>query len=302
MKTYIRTPEMNEKMRQKLLSLYANGYKHPRLGVHLSDETKKKISDKAKGRIVSQETRAKMGLIHKGNKNMVGKHCSEESKIKNREAHLGVPKSKETKLKHRNNWDNPIYKEKHLALLKEGMAKPENKEKHKLALKKYCNNSEFKNRMSKLTKKRWQDLEYRTKMTNMVKLMWSNSDFKNSTVKAQRANIHIRPNNKELILCSLFNKHFPDYKYTGDFSVIIGGKSPDWTNVNGKKSVILLHGLYWHLWKPQKDNPNLTKQQVEQCEIEHYKRFGFHVLIIWEDELKDLNEVKNKVVAFNNTL
>jgi len=54
------------------------------LGIPATEETKKKISESGKGRIVSEETRLKISKIHKG------KFVSEESKRKNSEAHKGI--------------------------------------------------------------------------------------------------------------------------------------------------------------------------------------------------------------------
>jgi G:T-mismatch repair DNA endonuclease (very short patch repair protein) len=110
---------------------------------------------------------------------------------------------------------------------------------------------------------------------------------------------NIRPNKPEQVLDDMLQKEYPNkWRYTGDFSVVIGNKSPDWTNCNGKKAVILLHGDYWHLWKAQKNNPNLTREQVEAKDIEHYKKFGFECLIIWEHELKYKNVVKQRIKEF----
>ena len=60
-----------------------------RLGTKHSDEAKKKMSEAAKGRIFSEEAKKKMSEAKKGNKNMLGKHHSEEAKRKMSESHKG---------------------------------------------------------------------------------------------------------------------------------------------------------------------------------------------------------------------
>jgi len=102
--------------------------------------------------------------------------------------------------------------------------------------------------------------------------------------------INIRPNKSELLLDNILQTNFPNqWKYTGDFSVVIGGKSPDWTNINGQKEVILLHGIYWHLWKLQKQNPSLTKADVEKADVKHYENFGFKCHIFWDRDIMSEN-------------
>ena len=65
------------------------------LGKHHSEETKRKLSEANKN--MSEETKKKMSEVHKGNKNMLGKHHSEETKRKMSEAKKNM--SEETKRK-----------------------------------------------------------------------------------------------------------------------------------------------------------------------------------------------------------
>jgi hypothetical protein len=77
-----------------------SGRNNPMFGKHHSDETKIKMSNAQKGKIVSLETRKKLSDINKGKPGyMLGKHLSEETKEKLRQAHLGKKASEETKLK-----------------------------------------------------------------------------------------------------------------------------------------------------------------------------------------------------------
>jgi len=50
-----------------------------------------------KGTKHSVESKRKMGIVNIGNKHRLGLKCSNESKYKNREAHLGKKASDETK-------------------------------------------------------------------------------------------------------------------------------------------------------------------------------------------------------------
>lgn len=65
----------------------------------------------------------------------------------------------------------------------------------------------------------------------------------------------------------------------GDYQICIGGRFPDFININGKKGVLELFGSFYH--KPE---------QVEVV-IKHYREYGFSCIIIWEEELKDVESL-----------
>jgi predicted Fe-S protein YdhL (DUF1289 family) len=60
--------------------------------------------------------------------------------------------------------------------------------------------------------------------------------------------------------------------------------------------VIEYNGLYWH----QKRFNGRTKEQYEQDEIDDYKLAKINCLVIWDNELKNINVVKNKIDNFVN--
>lgn len=132
---------------------------------------------------------------------------------------------------------------------------------------------------------------------------WANEEYKEQQLKKMVAGMNIKPNKPEKFITSMLSRLYPNqWMYTGDFGVVIGGKSPDWANCNGRKAVILFHGLYWHLWRHQIENPNLTKDVVEQRDIAHYREYGYGCLIIWEDELKDIDSVVNRIRQFHGEI
>ena len=69
---------MSEDQKQKLREI--------NLGKKASDATRKKLSDRLKGRIVSQETRDKIAAANKGGIGRTGQTLSEEHKKKISEA------------------------------------------------------------------------------------------------------------------------------------------------------------------------------------------------------------------------
>ena len=114
----------------------------------------------------------------------------------------------------------------------------------------------------------------RKKYSKSMKARWANPEYAKKMFMA----LKLKPNKSELKLQFILNKYFPGtYKYTGDGQFIIDGKCPDFTNIDGKKEVIELFGSYWH-------TPNEVGSRIE-----HFARFGYTCLIIWEEELDDEN-------------
>jgi len=72
-------------------------------------------------------------------------------------------------------------------------------------------------------------------------------------------------------------------------ALILGGKVPDFANVNGQKKVIELFGDYFH----RNDNP--------QDRINYFKKFGYNTLVIWEHELQDKPSLFQKLAEFNGS-
>jgi len=104
---------------------------------------------------------------------------------------------------------------------------------------------------------------------------------------AMRSGTDIRPTTPEVKFINLCEKYSLPYKYVGDGQLWMGypPKNPDFININGEKKVVEINGVYWHLLKPQKQNPSLTKKDVEIKEMAHYEPYGFKSIIIWEDEM-----------------
>lgn len=115
------------------------------------------------------------------------------------------------------------------------------------------------------------------------KKLWKDPIF----AKRRATEFGIKPNKTEIAILNLLEKLYPnEWKYTGDFSFIINGKCPDFTNVNGQKKLIELFGDYWH----RGENP--------QDRIDIFKPFGYETLVIWEHELKNKNKLIGKIQRF----
>ena len=110
----------------------------------------------------------------------------------------------------------------------------------------------------------------------------------NRMLQKRNITVQSKPNQLEIKLKVLLDYLFPnEYKYVGNGDFVLGGKCPDFVNVNGKKKIVELFGNYWH------------KQGSENSRINHFKKYGFDTLIIWEDELNnDTEKLKESILAF----
>jgi hypothetical protein len=125
------------------------------------------------------------------------------------------------------------------------------------------NSEETKQLMSKAAAQRWRDPEYQ---------------------QHQFESWHRRPTLPELEVLDVLNKYYPnEWQYTGNGRIWIEGRNPDFMNVNGKKLVIEVFGIFWH-----------TEEEMEEL-IAHYKEFGFKCLILWEYETLYEEPIRQKV-------
>jgi len=112
-----------------------------------------------------------------------------------------------------------------------------------------------------------------------------NSLLSDEAILRSRQSNSTSPNFPETLFGFWLDENFPnEWKYNGDGSqkVIIGRKIPDFVNVDGKKGVIEIFGTYWH-------------DELEVGEkIEHYNRFGYNCLVLWDYECYLWKELKDK--------
>jgi G:T-mismatch repair DNA endonuclease (very short patch repair protein) len=126
--------------------------------------------------------------------------------------------------------------------------------------------------------------ETKTKISERRKQQWQNPDYVSKLIKAMA----VKPNGLELQLIKLLERHFPQFKYNGDFSqgIMLGGLIPDFVNVDGKKQVIEVFGDYWH--SPEIIGNDWRRGELGKLMI--YNSVGWDCLIIWEHELNEMTE------------
>jgi hypothetical protein len=139
------------------------------------------------------------------------------------------------------------------------------------ALKKIGEGNQGKSRSSKTRKK----------ISRFQKELWKNPEH------AKKVFAHRSPNSKELECFDIIDSVAPkDFKFVGNGEFVLGGKCPDFMNVNGKKLLIEFNSEYWH------------KGENTRTRYRHFAKYGHRTLFIWQRELKNPERLKKKILKF----
>jgi hypothetical protein len=276
---YGRIPSVTQREKQSMAMSgrpLSNEHKANLRGKKHSEEHKQKISSAQKGRISpmkgrkhTAESRAKMSKAQ--TLRALQAPLSEESRKKISDTLKGQPFTEERR--------------KNISKSLQGNTlSEETKKKIADAHRGTKRSAESRKKMSESATGRIRSEETRTRMSIAKKKMFQeDADYVHKMAKAWS----IKPNKPETLMLELLNDLYPgQWKYTGDFSFTINGKSPDFTNCNGKKRLIEVFGDYWH------------RGQNPQDRIDTFKPFGFETLVIWERELNDIDAVAEKIREF----
>jgi hypothetical protein len=139
------------------------------------------------------------------------------------------------------------------------------------------------------------EVRRRDKIRISSKERWANKEYKERVVMAILKGRAMRPTIPEIKLYDILQRYYPNqWIYNGDSSgdVIIGGLVPDFVNVNGKKQVIELFGVYFHT--PSK-YIKVSSLRTEDCRVAKFKEYGFDCIVIWDKDLRDENIVLSKL-------
>jgi len=139
--------------------------------------------------------------------------------------------------------------------------------------------------------------ETKRKLGKTHKKLWGDPKYKEKQLRLIFKGFKIKPNRIEKYLDGFLQKLFPnEYQLNVNAEVMtLGGKIPDFVNINGQKKIIELNGTYWHGEK----KTGRTKIEEEQQRIDHFAKFGWRTLIVWDYELTNTKQLKEKILEFN---
>lgn len=209
-----------------------------------SVELRQRISDSLLGSSASEEARRRMSTSR------LGHFISEETKRKISASLMGHPGAMEGRTH---------CEETRRSISESQLGKTMSEESRKLMSEAHTGkvlSDAHKQAMSEAAMENWKDPEFQMMMSRA----WNR-----------------RPNEDELHLQAVLDRYFlGEWKYVGDGQIWIGGKNPDFININGKKQVIELFSLYWH-------DPDLFPDRLTEKElVVHYKQYGFDCLVVWD--------------------
>ena len=189
---------------------------------------------------------------------------------------------------------DPVVKEKLKAKVKLSWEAPDRAIKNTIGMKRFLENETDEHRASrvKIIRDSHRKKEYLSWMKNWGKENWKNPEYVKKIQKSQ----NLRPNKPETLLITIFKDLNLNFKYTGDFSFFIEGKNPDFINYESKK-LIEFFGSYYH-----DTIVEMSREDHEQDRINHFKKSGYKCLIIWEEELKEVEKIIEKIIQFNKQI
>lgn len=244
---------------------------------HHTEEAKRKIVKALIGRPVSVETRRKISEKNKGRhfspatEFKEGHNVSAELRRKVSEAQRSRKHSEETKRKMSNAHKlNPFWKGKKFS-------------------KQHCQNLSESHKGIKPSQ------ATRKKKAKIMRDVWADPAVREKRVKAVMRAVHVRPTKPEQRLIDIINKHELPFKYVGDGKVVLGGRCPDFINCNGGKQVIEVFGDYWHSPLLRR---NMRASQGYEATIKAYAEYGFKTLILWENEMSNESLVLRRINEF----
>lgn len=169
----------------------------------------------------------------------------------------------------------------------------ETKTKISKALRGYKHGKEFCLKNSLVHKGIPKTAEHKAKTISQ----WGNKEWANRQIMLQRLGMQIKPNKPERAVLDILNEHYPnEWKYVGDGSLVIERLNPDFVNIDGKKEIIEVFGEYFH--GRMKGRRETLYSATEEGRKEIFARYGYRTLVIWQSELKDMEQVIKKIADF----
>ncbi len=116
------------------------------------------------------------------------------------------------------------------------------------------------------------------------KKLWQRPGYREKTVKAIFKGLKLRPTSLEKKFMDVCARYHLPYKYTGDGSVLIGYKNPDFVNVKGDKVCIEVANQFHH-------QPPYAKKRKK-----HFAQYGWKCVIFFQNDKKREFQLSDKKI------
>jgi hypothetical protein len=129
-----------------------------------------------------------------------------------------------------------------------------------------------------------------------IKEMWKDPNSIYNTKDYRKKfteNLKKHPSKPELKFTDIFNRNIIPLNYCGNKLLIIGGWNPDYAESNGHKMCVEVSNKTF-----RKKFCKIEPEEYERQRIEHFAKYGWKCLVLWDDELKDEQKLVDKVNSF----
>lgn len=257
----------------------------------LSDETRVKISQALRGRRQTVQHVMHNAAARRG-RPLSENHKRNLSAAKLR---LGLKHTREWRAasseRLRVLWAMPEYREGQLRNLRKAASRPKSdSHKAKLSAAKRGVRLTAPHRVAVIAALRGRRFSegHKAKLGLASKRRWADVEYRQRVVRAVMAAARSRPTRPERVMGELLEGLFPgEYLYVGDGQLLIGGRCPDFANINGQKKLVEVFGNYWH------------REEDPLSRIAYFEKWGYQTLVIWEAELDDIGSVTARVERFH---
>lgn len=325
----MKRPKVRKKATQSLKEYYKT-HDSPRKGAEMSEENKRKLSERMKGEnnpAKQPEVGKKIAESMKGENNPnYGKEPWNKGLTK--EDDLRVAKISETEkkfYKDHDPWNKGLTKEEDPRVARQG-AKGDNhpakrdklRERISKSLKEYYRNhkhpwsgrhhtEEAKRKNSKSTKEYWKNHkhpnkgrkfpeEYCKERSKIAEKLWQDPEYRKEVTKKLVMAARKRPTGPEREIINVCDRNDFPFRYVGDGKIIINGHNPDFIHKNNRKLIIEVFGDYWH----SEERTGNTREKEEKERKEIFSEKGYRTLILWQNEINNSiqEEIANRIRQF----
>ena len=229
------------------------------------------------------------------NNSMYGKHHSKGTKQK---ISNGVGKGE------KNHFFGKPFTEEHKQKISEANKNPSEEKRKRMSEEKRKRMSEANRGEKNGMYGKHPSEKAKQKMSDIAKEHWQNPDYIKKVIDGWNR----KPNTIEKTMNTILQKYLPgEFRYNENFDcgITIGGKIPDFVDINGRKIIIEVFGP-WHdkQFMKQCFDSEVCYKRTEIGTKAIYLQFGFKCIVFWEKDLEreDVEQFVLSELKRNNIL